>query len=151
MGIYIFILIYVLFFIFIYIYKIIPKEIFFLFIWIALSLVLGLRAASVGEDTLSYLRMAESVRTISWQQIFSIFPRGKYFSNYSGSVEIGFALLAKIVITLFKHNQSFLIVISAITIYFFLSFINKNTTGRKNIAFAVFIDYLEIITSSIKK
>ena len=73
--------------------KLHPKY-FLIMAFFGMTILLGLRGATVGEDTAMYLRIAESAYRKSWSQILSSFPSVEWnvisygsFGSYSEKIE----------------------------------------------------------------
>lgn len=104
------------------------KETFLFVSFLSMSLVLGFRDVSVGEDTLHFMDIFNSCPYIEWKTILS--STDTVWANVYGvelSVESGYLLINKIIYC-FTHNfQWVLIIISALTCFNIANFIYQNS------------------------
>ncbi|WP_104803902.1 EpsG family protein [Blautia marasmi] len=125
--------------------RIIKRKTFVYICVLVMAIVVGFRAPSVGEDTKSYLDLAESVDNMSFSDILATFPRSIYSTTawgYANKVETFFLLFAKITMVLFGSSQMLLVIMAFSTFILFGKFILDNTT---NVVMAVLILLCESI------
>lgn len=106
------------------------NKFFLFFAFFTMTLVLGLRGTSVGEDTQHYLDIFMHSENVKWTDILhSTGFRTGYYTNqygYTDTIETGFLILAKIFHWFTDEGQIFLFVIAALTCGFFAKFIYDN-------------------------
>ena len=104
-----------------------------LFLWlsvITLSIVLGFRANSVGEDTNHYRHMFEQAQYVSWRQIIFGGTRSVWYIDQFGfrdTVENGFLLLIKMIQIFSNNPQTMFVIIAFLTNGLMAKFIYENT------------------------
>lgn len=104
----------------------------FLFLSITmLTIVLGLRGNSTGEDTMHYVTVFYQSDVVPWNTIFrSRNFRTAYITyptGYTDTIENGILILGKIVHIFTNNPQVFLFIISAITMGFLAKFIYEES------------------------
>ena len=94
--------------------KIISKKSFVYIAFILLSLFLGLRGITVGEDTRHYIDVFNCISRISWEKILTSGVNVVYNTVYGVNltVEIGFTILNKLV-SMFTTNPQWVLLICA--------------------------------------
>lgn len=106
------------------------RRIFLYLAFITMTIVLGLRGESVGEDTKHYLNVFKYAANVRWlDMIHSSGMRTGYFTNafgYTDTIENGFLALAKIVNYITDNGHFFLFVVATITCGLFAKFIYDN-------------------------
>lgn len=99
----------------------------------AMSLVLGLRGASVGEDTQHYLSMFNTAKRITWSTMLrSPHMRTVFYTDqwgYSQTVENGWLALCKIIQIFTGNGQIFLFIVALLTCALFAKFIYDNSNN----------------------
>jgi len=112
----------------------------------AMSLVVGLRGVSVGEDTSMYFRVAQSAMNTRWSDIISSFPNTQWnyisYGSYGGyveKIETLYMLYNKLIMMIFHNPQWVLFITAIITNILMARFIYKNVSDRKDIYFASYI------------
>jgi hypothetical protein len=117
-----------------------------------LTLVIGLRGPKVGEDTVTYLRIAESVKTLPYYNILKTFPTSSWnyisygiYGGYSEKIETVFLLYTKLIVTVFRNTQFLLLVTAAISHYFMAKFIFDNVESRIEIYLAILVFICETL------
>ena len=119
------------------------------FMWlsfIGMTLILGLRGISVGEDTRMYISVANAASRMSWKEIFSSFPTVEWnfisygsFGGYSEKVETLYMAYNKLIITVFHNPQWVLLITAAIISYFMMQFIQNNVEQKNDIYLATYV------------
>lgn len=119
------------------------------FMWctfIGMTILLGLRGASVGEDTPMYLAIAKSAAQLSWKSIVADFPTTEWnfisYGNYGGyieKIETMFMIYNKTIMTIFNDPQMVLIVTAIITNVLMMKFIVDNVEKPQDIYMATYI------------
>lgn len=108
------------------------KKLFLFLTFFAMTLILGLRGESVGEDTRHFLVMYKQAKTISWKTIFQSrgFRTVWYVDQYGfhDTVENGWLILCKFVHLFTDNGQVFLFIVAALTCGIFAKFIYDNST-----------------------
>lgn len=95
-----------------------------------MTIVLGLRGITVGEDTSHYINVFNQAVNVSWSDI--IHSNGfhtAYFTNqfgYTDTIENGFLVVCKIIHWITDNPQVFLFIIACITNILFAKFIYDN-------------------------
>lgn len=94
------------------------------------ALLLGLRGGSVGEDTAMYLHMAEVSQMLPWQRLNPlgsalIWNADAY--GYGSSVDPGWLLYCKAIMTVFDNPQAVLLITSILTCALIGIFLERNT------------------------
>lgn len=119
---------------------------FVLFSFFLMTIVLGLRGATVGEDTKMYLNIAERVTNISWKEVFSSFPTSQWryisyggLSGFSERTETVYLAYCKLIMLIFHNAQAVLLITAAITNALFAKFILDNITVKQDAILAVYI------------
>ncbi len=114
MIIYIFELLLIWFFGILLYKKIISRKSFVYIIVILLSLILGLRGITVGEDTRHFMDMFNYISHIPWGKILTGGTNVVYNTVYGGdlTVEIGYTILNKLV-SMFTTNPQWILLICA--------------------------------------
>lgn len=119
---------------------------FVLFSFFLMTIVLGLRGATVGEDTKMYLNIAERVTDISWKEVFSSFPTSQWryisyggLSGFSERTETVYLAYCKLIMIIFHNAQAVLLITAAITNALFAKFILDNITVKQDAILAVYI------------
>ena len=116
-----------------------PK--YFLFLsFLAMTLVLGLRGVTVGEDTSNYIQIIERAAQMSWGSILADFPKTEWqfisyggFSGYSAQIETVFLACCKLLMKIFHNAQAVIFVIAAITSILIARFIRDNVEKNSDI------------------
>lgn len=110
------------------------KKLFFLISSILLIAILGFRGKYVGEDTITYIKIANSVEWLSWKEILSQFPRSSYGrivyadgSYYTETMETGYLILNKIVMQIFHNPLYVQLLVATIICIGFMKFIYDNS------------------------
>lgn len=93
------------------------------------AILLGLRGSSVGEDTYMYLRMAVVARGMGWNELSHlgssiIWNMNQY--GYGSSVNVGYLILCKAIISLFGNPEAVQVVCALVTCWLFGRFIYRN-------------------------
>lgn len=119
------------------------------FLWIsfmAMTLVLGLRGSTVGEDTKMYLSVANAASRMSWKDIFSSFPTTEWnfisygiYGGYSEQTETIYMAYNKLIMSVFHNPQWVLIITAAITCYFMMRFICNNVEQYSDLYLATYV------------
>lgn len=127
------VLIYVYGVFFLHLYK--NRKYFLTCSFITLSLFLGLRAPSVGEDTLHFVNIFNLSKTFSWGEILSGITETVYATQWGvdRKIENGYMLLNKVVSVFTTNEQWMIFIVAALTCGLFGRFIYKNT---KHVFFA---------------
>lgn len=119
---------------------------FIFFSFFLMTLVVGLRGNTVGEDTESYLFIAKCASEISWWDIIKDFPMSAYqyisygiYGGYTSRIETVFLLYNKIIMMLFGDGQAVLFVTAVLTHIGFARFILDNNNRRENIYFGTIV------------
>ena len=119
---------------------------FVLFSFFLMTIVLGLRGATVGEDTKMYLNIAERATNISWEEVFSSFPTSQWryisyggLSGFSERTETVYLAYCKLIMLIFHNPQAVLLITAAITNALFAKFILDNITVKQDAILAVYI------------
>ena len=128
-----------------YKYKLKPSY----FMWITfigMTILLGLRGISVGEDTQMYIAIAESAAKLSWKDILASFPTTEWrfisygnFGGYSEKIETLFMIYNKIIMLLFRNPQMVLVITAIITNILMMNFIVDNVKNTQDIYMATYI------------
>lgn len=125
--------------------KLHPKY-FLIMAFFGMTILLGLRGATVGEDTAMYLRIAESAYRKSWSQILSSFPSVEWnvisygsFGSYSEKIETFYMIYNKLIMALFHNSQWVLIITAIITNILMGKFILDNVPNKNDIYLATYI------------
>lgn len=119
------------------------------FLWIsfmAMTLVLGLRGSTVGEDTKMYLSVANAASRMSWKDIFPSFPTTEWnfisygiYGGYSEQTETIYMAYNKLIMSVFHNPQWVLIITAAITCYFMMRFICNNVEQYSDLYLATYV------------
>lgn len=91
--------------------------------------LLAFRGTSVGEDTLMYLQMASVARDMGWGDLLHIGSSVVWNMNqygYGSSVNVGYLLLCKIIITVFGNVEAVQVFCAAVTCGLVGRFIYRN-------------------------
>lgn len=118
------------------------------FLWVSfllMSLVIGLRSNSVGEDTDHYLLVFRCSNDISWLDLFRNGIRTPYHTDqygYTDTIESGYIALCKIINWFTSNEQMYLIIIAGITCLLFAKFIYDNS---KDVLFSTYVFLCESI------
>ena len=111
-------------------------------VWMAfcgafLALLIGFRGESVGEDTRSYLNIAEYAHNLNWSQVFASFPKSAYsITDYGGGyyyvnkIETLFLAFCKLIADIFNSEQLVLVFMASITVFGFFYFIWENSRNK---------------------
>lgn len=103
------------------------KKIFVILQCIQWILISGLRAESVGADTVAYVWLFDMHKDMSWQDVFEQF-RGYYSGEASAvSIEPGFLLVEKVVATIWDNQVFYRFVIASIFMSALGRFVYKNS------------------------
>ena len=106
------------------------KKVFLFLSFFLMTLVLGLRGRTVGEDTGHYLNMFTHASNVTWtEMLHGTGMRTAYFTDQFGftdTVENGFLAIAKIIHIFSSNGQVFLFAVSAVTCILFAKFIYDN-------------------------
>ncbi|TPG01903.1 EpsG family protein, partial [Clostridium perfringens] len=130
MLIYILLLIYIFFIGYIFRTKIKNRKYFLVLAFSVMALVVGLRAAGVGEDTSMYIDVARASEHLSWKQIFLEFPKSTWSINeygFNNKMDTLFLLINKVIMTIFNQPHMVIILCSILTNALFAKFIYDNT------------------------
>ncbi|MBS6180967.1 MAG: EpsG family protein [Erysipelotrichaceae bacterium] len=107
------------------------KKLFLFLSFSAMALVIGLRGASVGEDTAMYLGVFEKANNVQWSDIFSrFFNRTVFYTysyGYSETIESGYLALSKLFQFISNDGHLFLLFIASLTCILFAKFIYENS------------------------
>lgn len=107
------------------------RKIFLFLTFTVLGLFLGLRGASVGEDTQHYIDIFRYSADVSWSSIFhSRNMRTGYFTDangYTDTIENGYLILCKLVRLFTSNAHIFLCIVALATCWLFARFIYDNT------------------------
>ena len=97
--------------------KAISKKSFIIISVILLSLILGLRGVTVGEDTQSYINIFKYISRIPWVKILTSGISVVYNTTYGfdSTIEVGFAILNKLVSIFTRDPQWILLICAFIT------------------------------------
>lgn len=124
----------------------IPNNYFLFLFFLMITLILGFRGESVGEDTESYIKIANASLDLSWTDILSGFPRSTWtrisygvFGEFNCKIETVYLLLVKLIMTVFHNAQCVLFVIALLTSFGMARFIKNNLNNRNDVYFAVYI------------
>lgn len=93
------------------------------------AILLGLRDSSVGEDTYMYLRMAVVTKGMGWNELSHlgssiIWNMDQY--GYGSSVNVGYLILCKAIISVFGNPEAVQVVCALVTCWLFGRFIYRN-------------------------
>ncbi|MGV2804703.1 hypothetical protein GNF85_13655 [Clostridium perfringens] len=130
MLIYILLLIYIFFIGYIFRIKIKNRKYFLVLAFLVMALIVGLRSASVGEDTLMYIDVAKASKHLSWNEILLGFPKSAWSINeygFSNKIDTLFLLLNKFIMMIFNEPHIVIIICSILTNALFAKFIYDNT------------------------
>lgn len=107
------------------------------FCGVFLALLIGFRGENVGEDTSSYLNIAEYACNLKWSQVFASFPKSAYSITdfgggyyYVNKIETLFLAFCKLIVDIFNSEQLVLVFMASITVFGFFYFIWKNSTNK---------------------
>ena len=124
--------------------KFIYRKLFLFFSFMTMTLVLGLRGSSVGEDTRMYLSMAKLTDGMTWRAVFSGFPKSISFvynyengSHYNGKTETLYLALNKLIMSVIHDAQWVLFIVAVLTCIGFAKFIYDNC--RDHIFFGTYV------------
>ena len=128
-------------------YKYKLKSSYFMWItFIGMTILLGLRGISVGEDTQMYIAIAESAAKLSWKDILANFPTTEwnfisygFYGGYSEKIETLFMIYNKIIMLLFRSPQMVLVITAIITNLLMMNFIVDNVKSAQDIYMATYI------------
>lgn len=119
------------------------------FMWLAftgMTILLGLRGHSVGEDTEMYLSVAKAASRMSWKEIFSRFPTVEWnfisygsYGGYSEKAETLYMAYNKLVVSIFRTPQAVLLITAIITSLLVMKFIVDNVEQKNDIYLATYI------------
>lgn len=116
------------------------RKIFLILSFLSMTLVLGLRASSVGEDTSMYMNVFVKAQNISWNDIWSnIWGRTTYqilSYGYKDTIESSYLGLCKIIGFFTNNPQVYLFTVSGIICFLFARFIYDNT---EHVVFATWV------------
>lgn len=129
MAPYVLLALYTLLFIYLYQHQIMGRKAFLVFVLVPAALLLGFRGSSVGEDTAMYLRMANVSSLMPWRSLSPIGSSIIWEPNqwgYGSSVDPGFLLYCKVIMTVFNDPQAVLCITAALTCLLIGVFIERN-------------------------
>lgn len=132
--------------------KIINKKIYLLVNFFAMSLVVGLRGESVGEDTITYLNIAKAASNYSLSEIVRHFPYSTWnvisygvYGSYNEKIETGYFLLNKLIVSVLGTPQAVLLVCALLTQFFMAKFLLDNAEEKKFLFWGTLIYLCESI------
>lgn len=128
----------ILLFAVIFLYKYRNKKYFLFCSFLCITLVLGLRGRGVGEDTNHYLTLFEVFKGFDFKYLFSEGLQVRW-SVWDETIEIGFALLMKVISCFTGSGQTFLFVVASLTCYLFARFIYRCIPNHVFLATIVFL------------
>jgi len=106
------------------------KKIFLFLAFFSMTIVLGLRGSSVGEDTGHYLNIFRNADDVKWSDMLqSSGMRTAYFTDqygYTDTIENGFLAICKVIHWFTNNGQILLFIIAAMTCWLFAKFIFDN-------------------------
>lgn len=124
----------------------VPPKCFLWISFIAMTFVLGLRGATVGEDTKMYLSVANAATRMSWKEVFASFPTTEWnfvsygsYGGYSEQVETIYMAYNKLIMSIFRNPQWVLIITAALTCYFMMRFIRNNVEQNSDFYLATYV------------
>ena len=100
----------------------------------AMSLVIGLRGPTVGEDTQHYLEVFNNLATVTWPTIFTSGLHVVWDPMWKQTVEILYAIINKTIACFTNNGQVLLFTVATITCSLFARFIYRNTPDNVFIA-----------------
>ena len=110
------------------------KKLYLVIAGILLTITLGFRASTVGEDTKEYLLIATASKSLSWSDIFSGFPRSTWrvisysgIASYDAKIESGYLILNKIIMSVFNNPIAVQCICAALICIFMFKFIYDNS------------------------
>lgn len=100
-----------------------------------MALVLGLRASTVGEDTLHYINIFKISKSLSYSKIVKGVTETVYATQWGvdRKIENGYILLNKLISILTDNEQWIIFIVAGLTCCLFARFIYRNT---KHVFFA---------------
>lgn len=114
-----------------------------IFLWLSFSMmtiVLGCRGETTGEDTLHYVELFKKADTFYWIDIFTRL-RVNWINEvpWPDTMETGFAFIAKFVHMFTNNAQWFLFVVALITSICFAKFIYDNCETNQQVFFGTYV------------
>lgn len=110
------------------------KKLYLVIVGILLTIILGLRASTVGEDTKEYLLIASAAKNLKWSEIFRGFPRSTWhvisysgITSYNEKIESGYLIFNKVIMLVFDNPIAVQVMCAALICLFMFKFIYDNS------------------------
>jgi len=110
------------------------KKAFVVCSFFAMSLVLGLRGETVGEDTLHYLEVFDALSDLSWKTILTSGIHVVWDPIWNQKVELFYAILSKLISCFTGNGHVLIFVVSSLTCLLWGRFIYKNVYSHVFVA-----------------
>lgn len=104
----------------------IDVKVYLLFSFSTMAIPLGLRGVQTGEDTLHYLLLFQEFNKFTWKQLLSSGLWVVWEEEYGQSVEIGYAILNKMMGILSIDGQGMIAIVGCMTCFLCAKFIYDN-------------------------
>lgn len=111
-----------------------------------MTLLLGLRGVSVGEDTRMYVSVANAAVRMTWKDILESFPTVEWnfisygsYGGYSEKAETLYVIYNKVIMLAFHNPQIVLLITAIITSLLMMRFLESNVEESNDLYMATYI------------